>query len=135
MNRKTFIQKTTAGLLLGIPLISILACSGSDEEGQPNPNPNPNPDPDPDPSASNCLENGTHSTVASSAGHSHSLTVSKEDISAGVEKIYDLSNVNNHIHRVTISAAQFQSLQGNDSINVTSTSDSGHTHGVTVSCA
>lgn len=129
MNRKTFIQKTTAGLLLGLPLISILACSGSDEEGQPNPNP------DPDPSASNCLENGTHSTVASSAGHSHSLTIPKEDISAGVEKIYDLSNVDDHIHQVTISAAQFQSLKGNNSINVTSTSDSGHTHGVTVSCA
>lgn len=131
MNRKTFFQKTTAGLLLGIPLISILGCSGSDDGGQPNSNPNPNPDP----SSSNCLENGTHSTVASSAGHSHSLTVSKEDISAGVEKIYDLSSVDDHIHQVTISAAQFQSLQGNNSINVTSTSDSGHTHGVTVSCA
>lgn len=129
MNRKTFIQKTTTGLLLGFPLISILACSGSDEEGQLSPNP------DPDPSTSNCLENGTHSTVASSAGHSHSLTVSKEDISAGVEKIYNLSNVDDHIHQVTISAAQFQSLKDNNSINVTSTSDSGHTHKVTVSCA
>lgn len=128
MDRKTFIRKTTAGLLLGIPAISILGCSGSDDGGDPNPNPNPNPQ-------ANCLQNGTNSTVASAAGHSHSFTVSKEDVSAGVEKSYVLSNVNSHTHQVTITAAQFTALRGNNSITATSTSDSGHTHSVTVSCA
>ncbi len=128
MDRKTFIRKTTAGLLLGIPAITIFGCSGSDDGGDPNPNPNPNPQ-------ANCLQNGTNSNVASSAGHSHSFTVPKEDVSAGVEKSYVLSNVNSHTHQVTITAAQFATLQGNSSITATSTSDSGHTHGVTVSCA
>lgn len=132
MNRKTFIRKTTAGLLLGIPAISILACSGSDDGSDPNPNPNPDPDPDPQ---ANCIENGTNSSVGSAAGHTHSFTVPKEDVSAGVEKTYVMTNVNAHTHQVTISAAQFATLQGNNSITATSTSDSGHTHSVTVSCA
>lgn len=131
MKRKAFLQKTTAGLLLGIPAISLLGCSSSDD-GSPTPDPGPDPDP---PSSANCLENGTNSSVATSAGHSHSFTVSKEDVSAGVEKTYELSNVSDHTHQVTITAAQFETLKGNTSINVDSTSDSGHTHGVTVSCA
>lgn len=73
--------------------------------------------------------------MASSAGHSHSFTVSKEDVNAAVEKTYEMSNVSGHIHQVTISAAQFQTLKGNSSISASSTSDDGHTHGVTVSCA
>lgn len=129
MDRKTFISKTTAGLLLGIPAISLLGCSGSDDNDS-NPNPNPNP-----PTAVNCLENGTQSSVGSSAGHTHNLTVPKEDVSAGIEKTYELSQVSGHIHQVTISAAQFATLQNNNSISATSTSDSGHTHGISVSCA
>lgn len=134
MDRKTFIRKTTAGILLGIPAISLLGCSSSDDGGDPNPNPNPDPDPDPDPQA-NCLENGTDTSVASSAGHTHSFTVPKEDVSAGVEKTYVTSNVNAHTHEITITAAQFATLQENNSVTATSTSDSGHTHNVTVSCA
>lgn len=131
MKRKTFIQKTTMGLLIGIPAVGLVGCSGSDDYGG---EPNPDPDPDP-PSSANCLENGTNSNVATSAGHSHSFTVSKEDVSAAEEKTYVLSNVSGHTHEVTISTAQFQTLQGNTSINTTSTSDDGHSHGVTVSCA
>lgn len=131
MDRKTFIRKTSAGILLGIPALTMLGCSGSDDEGSgPDPNPNPNP-----PTAVNCLENGTLSSVASSAGHSHSFTVPKEDVSAGVEKTYELSEVSGHRHQVTISAAQFETLKNNNSISATSTSDSGHTHGISVSCA
>lgn len=131
MDRKTFIQKTSAGLLLGIPAITMLGCSGSDDEGSdPNPNPNPNP-----PNEVNCLDNGTISSVASSAGHSHNFTVSRDDVSAGVEKTYELTENSGHRHQVTISADQFKSLQQNNSISATSTSDSGHTHGISVSCA
>lgn len=129
MDRKTFIRKTTAGIILGLPAISILGCSGSDD-GDPDPGPEPNP-----PTARDCTENGTLSTVATSAGHSHSLTIPKEDVVAGVEKTYDLSLVSDHRHQVTITAAQFQTLQANNSVNATSTSDSGHTHSVSVTCA
>ncbi len=132
MNRESSIRTATAGAMISLPVVSLLSCSSSNDDGGTNTNTDDNPNPSP---SANCLENGTNSSVASSAGHSHSLTVSKEDVSAGTEKTYELSNVSGHIHQVTISATQFQTLQGNSSINLSSTSDAGHTHGVTVSCA
>lgn len=128
MDRKSFIRSAAAGALVSIPVVSLLSCSSSDDGAPPNSNPNP-------PSAVNCLQNGTNTSVATSAGHSHSFTVPKEDVNAAVEKTYQMSNVSGHIHMVTISAAQFQTLKGNSSISASSTSDDGHTHGVTVSCA
>ncbi|MCM8569818.1 hypothetical protein NE848_10535 [Gramella jeungdoensis] len=131
MDRKSFIKKTSTGLIIGIPLLSLTACSGSDDGGG---NPNPNPDPDPDPSA-DCLENGTNTSI--SANHGHSLTVSKEDVDAAEEKTYTLSqaSTDQHIHEVTITPDQFNSLKNNNQITATSTSDGGHNHSVTVSCA
>src|SRR5665811_499606 len=103
MNRKTFIKKTSMGLLVGIPALSLINCSSSDDGTMPD----PKPDPDPDPQAGDCLENGTSNTI--SANHGHSLTVSKEDVSAATEKTYTLSaaSTDQHIHEVTITPAQF----------------------------
>lgn len=132
MDRKTFIQKTTMGFLIGIPAVSILSCSGSDDNG------NGFADPDPDPPAmANCVENGTNTSVASAQNHTHSLTISKEDVSAGATKTYDLSESAAHIHQVTLEEGDFQALKNDptQSITKTSTSNSGHTHSVTISCA
>lgn len=132
MDRKSFIKKTSVGIIIGIPVISLTACSSSDDGG--NPNPNPDPDPDPTPNA-NCVENGTNTSVSSN--HGHNLTVSKEDVNAAEEKTYTLSqaSTDQHIHEVTITQDQFNSLKNNTQITATSTSDAGHTHNVTVSCA
>tara|TARA_R110001583_G_scaffold412_4_gene3863 strand:+ start:3897 stop:4298 length:402 start_codon:yes stop_codon:yes gene_type:complete len=132
MDRKTFIRKATVGLLIAAPVYSLLNCSGSDDD--PNPDPNPDPDPDPNPSG-NCLNNGTNSSI--SANHGHTLTVSKEDVAAGAQKTYQLTaaSTDSHIHSVTLTANQFNSLKTNTQISTTSTSGSGHTHTVTVSCA
>lgn len=131
MNRKTFIKKTTVGLLFGIPAVTMLGCSGDD-----NGNGTPTPDPDPTP-AKNCVENGTSTLVSTEQNHTHSLVVSKEDVSAGVEKTYDLGESAGHIHNVTLSASNFQALKNspNQSISVTTTVDDSHSHNVTVSCA
>lgn len=129
MDRKMFIKKTSAGILLAIPAISILSCSTSDD-GDGSPNPNPNPDPNP---VANCVENGTEVSIG--ANHGHSLTVSKEDVAAGSEKTYTLTTGNGHTHQVTLSASQFTTLKANNSITATSTNQGGHTHSVTVSCA
>lgn len=131
MDRKTFIRKTTVGLFLGIPAVSLFSCSGSDDsEG-------PGQDPNPDPTARNCVENGTNTSVSSSQNHTHSLSVSKQDVSAGTTKTYELSQSANHIHQVTLEAGDFQALKNNpnQSISKVSTSNSGHTHNVTISCA
>ena len=129
MDRKRFIQKTSAGILLGIPALMMLSCSASDDGSELK----PNPDPDPNPGAGNCLENGTDTAI--SANHGHSLTVSKADVEAGNEKTYTLTEGNSHTHEITISQSQFASLKDNSSVSATSTTDSGHTHKVTVSCA
>lgn len=129
MDRKTFIRKTSAGILIGIPAISLLSCSGSDDDS------GTTPTPPKDPTGGNCIQNGTNNSI--SANHGHSLTVSKEDVAAATEKTYTLSqaSTDSHIHEVTISQSQFNTLKGNNSITATSTNQAGHTHNVTVSCA
>lgn len=131
MDRKSFIRTASAGALLSIPVVTLLGCSSSSDDS-PSPNPNPNPNPNPQ---ANCLENGTNNTI--SANHGHSFNVSKEDVEAAEEKTYTLSeaSTDSHIHQITITPDQFETLKGNNQISVTSTSDGGHTHNVTVSCA
>lgn len=135
MDRKEFIVKTSAGLIIGIPVVSLIGCSSSDDSVDDGPGPGPDPDPDPDPQAGNCLQNGTDTTI--SANHGHDLTVSKEDVDAAVEKTYTLSeaSTNQHVHTLTITSAQFATLKSNNEITATSSSDSGHTHSVNVKCA
>ncbi len=132
MDRKAFIRTASAGALLTLPVLNLIGCSSSDDGASSNSNNDPTPNPNP---TANCLQNGTNNII--SANHGHSLNVSKEDVSAAVEKTYTLSaaSTDNHIHEVTITPAQFNTLKGNNQISVTSTSDVGHTHNVTVRCA
>ena len=48
---------------------------------------------------------------------------------------YDITGTATHGHTVTLSAADFTTLMGGGSVTVNSTSDSAHTHAVTVRCA
>jgi hypothetical protein len=130
MERKTFIQRSLGALLIALPAISLVGCSSSDDSSG---EPNPNPDPNPNGSQGNCVENGTNSAI--SANHGHTLTVSKDDVTQGVEKTYSIEGSSDHNHNVTLTADDFVSLQGNNSITVGSTAGGGHTHNVTVSCA
>ena len=126
IDRKTFIRKTAAAILVTIPVYSLIGCSSSDDDD------NENPDPDPNPQG-NCLANGTAASIG--GNHGHVLAVSKEDVSASTEKTYTIQGTSAHNHSVTITAANFTALASNNSISVTSTNDDGHTHSVTVSCA
>jgi len=132
MERKTFIQKTVGLLLIGIPAYSLIGCSSSDD-GSGNPDPDSLPDPDPLPEEANCLENGT--TNAIGGNHGHTLAVSAADVNAGVAKTYSIMGSGTHNHSLTISADNFNSLQTNYSITVTSSNDDDHSHAVIISCA
>jgi len=125
MNRKSFIKKVTGTMLIGIPFYSILSCSDSDDLSSMMTAP-PMTD-------KNCLANGTIGSVGSN--HGHSITVSKADISVGVEKQYNIQGSATHNHMVTVSASDFASLASNQQIQITSTSGDSHVHSVTVSCA
>ncbi len=129
MKRKEFINRTLGTLVVAIPAMSLIGCSGSDSgDGNPEPQPNPNPSP-----GANCLEDGTNASIT--ANHGHSLTVSQQDVMSGVEKTYSIQGSAPHAHNVTLSASDFTTLQGNNSITKLSTTGDGHTHNVIVSCA
>jgi len=68
------------------------------------------------------------------ANHGHELVVTMADVTAAADKTYSIRAAASHDHMVTITAAQFGMLAGGATLSLTSTS-SGHTHGVTVTCA
>jgi hypothetical protein len=80
-----------------------------------------------------CTMNGTTATIGSN--HGHVLMVSKEDVTAGVVKTYDITGTASHAHSVTVTVAMFTTLQNNTSVMTTSTNNSNHAHDITVMCA
>ena len=132
MNRKSFIRKSTLGLLIAVPTYSLLSCSGSDDGSGPGSGSGSGSGPTP---SGNCLQNGTD--IAISANHGHSLTVSKDDVAAGTQKTYQLSaaSTDAHIHTVVVTSSDFSTLANNLQVTKTSTTQVGHTHNVIVSCA
>ncbi|HUS27047.1 MAG TPA: hypothetical protein VMZ53_01010 [Kofleriaceae bacterium] len=86
----------------------------------------------PDATAS-CTDRGTIPEIAQNHGHVLAITV--EDIEAGVEKTYDIMGTSLHTHSVTITAEQFAMLRANQTITVTSTLVTAHSHSVVVKCA
>ncbi len=124
MDRKTFIQKSAGALLLAAPAYVLLSCSSSDDSNPNSPQGGGNPD---------CLANGTNTSIGDN--HGHSISVSKNDVNAAVEKIYNITGSGDHPHNVTVSAANFNTLKNNQQISVTSTEEDGHNHSVTISCA
>lgn len=119
MSRKDFLR-TLAGVGAGAIGATLLIGCGSDDDGGMEPGDDPN-----------CVSNGTTATIGSN--HGHSINVTMADISAGVEKTYDISG-SSHAHMVTITAAQFAMLAANTQVSVTSTTGTGHTHSVTIVC-
>ena len=79
-----------------------------------------------------CINAGTK--VAISGNHGHTLVVSKADVVAGTQKTYDITGSSAHSHSVTVTADHFTQLAANNSVIITST-PSGHTHQITVTCA
>ncbi|HEY4244589.1 MAG TPA: hypothetical protein VGM88_32470 [Kofleriaceae bacterium] len=130
LTRKEFlgsILKGTAGVA-GVALLVGAGCGG-DDSGTPDAAHHP----DGSSAAANCEMNGTTDVIA--ANHGHVLTVSKEDVTAGADKTYDIMGTATHTHSVEITAAMFTMLQGNMTIMTTSSTTAQHSHMITVSCA
>lgn len=83
----------------------------------------------------NCATSGTSVTIGTN--HGHTLAVSAADVTAGAEKTYDIQGGSTHPHSVTLTAANFATLQSdpNANLTLTSTTNAGHTHAVTIRCA
>lgn len=124
MDRKSFIKKVAAACIVGVPLAHLWSCTSNVEEMEMD-NGNGGEEP-------SCVDNGTTATITDN--HGHTISVSKEDVSAGTEKIYDIEGTSGHSHTVTVTADHFTTLQDNDSVTIVSSND-GHTHSVTITCA
>lgn len=127
MDRKTFIQKTFGLVLIAIPSYAFLNCSTSDDSGGDNNSGGNN-------GSTDCMENGATASSISS-NHGHNLTVSSIDILAGVDRVYGIQGSSGHTHEITVTSANFNTLQTNQQITVSSSNSDGHSHSVTISCA
>ena len=68
-------------------------------------------------------------------GNEHELSVPQADVSAAVEKTYDImGSAGTHNHTVTLTAADFASLAAGDSVQKTSSVEAVHSHVVTIRC-
>jgi hypothetical protein len=121
LTRKQFLSSVISGAAGALLLV---ACSSDDGSGGSTPDA---------PAGGNCAANGTTSVIGSN--HGHTIVVAKADITAGAQKSYDIRGSASHPHTVTVTAALFAMLASNTAITVTSSSDDGHSHGVTVTCA
>ncbi len=83
------------------------------------------------PAMSTCATN----TATIASNHGHAITVSAADITAGVDKTYNITGTSAHQHSVTISAAMFTMLKAGMSILVTSSVGGAHSHSVMVTCS
>ncbi|MDA0193587.1 MAG: hypothetical protein O2887_03385 [Bacteroidetes bacterium] len=124
MDRKEFIKNVSNAMFIGIPVYSVLSCSGSDDDDD---------DMAPDVVSTDCIANGTSSNIGSN--HGHALIVSKADVEAGIDKEYSIQGTSSHNHAVMVLATHFTTLKSNKAVTIDSTSGGGHAHSVTISCA
>lgn len=125
MNRKTFIKRTVGALVIAVPTYGLVSCSGDDSTDVP---------PVEDPETTDCLANGANATAISS-NHGHTLSVSKADIDAGLEKTYSIQGSSGHNHTIVVTSANFETLKSSKTIRIESSRDNSHRHDVTVTCA
>lgn len=116
-----------ARLSVGAIALCTLAACGSDDANDPV-------------SGSLCAENGVTAKVESNHPNgAHKLIIPVADVSAGVDKTYDIQGGNTgHGHFVTVAAADFEALDAGTVLNLVSTdigaTGKDHTHPVTISC-
>ncbi|CAN5722281.1 hypothetical protein BH11MYX3_BH11MYX3_28370 [soil metagenome] len=120
MTRKQFLR-TIVGVGIGAAAVAAVAgCGGDDGGGSPD------------------APGGTCTTPSATIGapiHGHTMMVALADVTAGVEKSYDITGTAGHTHMVTVTAANMASLKTGGTVMVTSKTGSGHSHAVTVLCA
>jgi hypothetical protein len=142
LTRKEFLGSILKGAAGAAGIALLVGASGcGDDGGGSGPDASPDGTPHHDGSAgsdgsasgANCSMNGTDTTIG--ANHGHVLTVSKADVAAGADKIYDIHGTATHTHSVTVTAALFTMLQANMTIMTTSTTTDSHSHPITVACA
>jgi hypothetical protein len=73
-------------------------------------------------------------TESISSNHGHELVVPPANVQLGEEKSYDITGTADHPHTVTLSTSAFETLRQGGTVTIASTTDSFHSHDVTVTC-
>jgi hypothetical protein len=128
LDRKEFLQTALSVVGLGFVASRFVGCGGSDgpagttgAAGTGNA------------SGGNACEQHVPSETIS-ANHGHVLTVTQGDVAVGTLKIYDIQGTATHDHMVTLSPGSFSTLEAGQTVTLTSTTNAGHSHTVTVAC-
>ncbi len=130
LNRRDFLGRAVFYFAFSIGLGSIIASCGKESNSY-----SSNNQPQTR-SGGNCTLNGPDISIQVQHSPNHTLSIPVIDIAAGVQKTYTLEdNGAGHTHQITLTAADFASLQKNNGIAEFSTQASGHTHSVIVNCA
>jgi hypothetical protein len=66
--------------------------------------------------------------------HGHALAIDEADLDSASDKTYSIMGAAGHDHTVTFTVAQLGMLKTGQSVTVTSSTGSGHTHDVTARC-
>ncbi|MEP7126938.1 MAG: hypothetical protein ABJE95_38760 [Byssovorax sp.] len=66
--------------------------------------------------------------------HGHVFVVSAADVTAGVDRTYDLTGTAGHGHSVTLVAEHWTRLRGGENVRISSTRE-GHQHRLLIKCA
>ena len=69
-----------------------------------------------------------------SGNHGHTLTINEADLDSTTDKTYNIMGTAGHNHTVTFTPAQLGQLKSGQSVTVTSTMASSHTHDVMARC-
>ena len=68
------------------------------------------------------------STSSVDAGHSHTASIRRDELSSNTDRTLTSSSAGGHTHLVTLTAADFATLRGGMSVTVVSSVDGGHSH-------
>jgi hypothetical protein len=128
LDRKEFIRTALALAGAGFGVSRVAGCDGSPEPGG-----TQGPPPMAGSGGGTSCENRDPSETIST-NHGHVLSVSQADVAAGMAKTYNIQGTSVHDHTVTISAASFATLRTSGSLQLTSSTASAHSHGITIVC-
>jgi hypothetical protein len=120
MTRKEFLR-SIVGVGVGAAGIAVVAGCGDDGSSQPI-----------DSGPMVCTNPQT--VIQSNHVPPHVLMVPLADVDAAVTKTYTFTGNADHMHNLTITAAQFTQIKGGQTLNLTTTSTLAHTHNVNVMC-
>jgi hypothetical protein len=118
VTRREFTLKSALSILSGV-VITVSGCGGDDNPTPTNPTPT-------SPSL-----NDIPGTVAANHAQPHVVTVTAAQMTAGMALMLTLTGTPTHTHTVDLTSGDLGTLRNRQPVTKTSTTDNGHSHGVT----